>query len=146
MRRGSQRLGKKPETKRRLAELHQHKREERADRIVRLLAAIEAVPELQGSSYGWLALTAETLNCSKAAASRDFHLARRVHAQFTRMFGQQFDVKKDQLVGSWDWSPLWIPNARKLPRQVSGKPSATFPFGTRLQPSEKAFCGFGIHS
>lgn len=35
---------------------HQRKRKERADRIVRLLAAFEAVPELLDSSYGWVSL------------------------------------------------------------------------------------------
>jgi len=35
------------------------KRKERADRIVRLLAAIEAAPELRESAYGWLSLTAK---------------------------------------------------------------------------------------
>lgn len=61
--------------------LHQRKRKERADRIVRLLAAIEVTPELLESSYGWLTLTAETMKRSKATASRDFQLARRIHKQ-----------------------------------------------------------------
>jgi hypothetical protein len=67
--------------------LHQRKRKERADRIIRLLAAMDAVPELLESSYGWLSLTAETMKRSKATASRDFQLARRVQTQFGRMFG-----------------------------------------------------------
>ena len=51
--------------------LHQRKRQERADRIVRLLAAIEAVPELLESSYGWLSLTAETMKRSNARRVAD---------------------------------------------------------------------------
>ena len=84
--------------------LHQRKRKERADRIVRLLAAIEVAPELLESSYGWLSLTAETMKRSKATASRDFQLVRRIHTQFIRMFGRRFEVKTDQILWSWDWS------------------------------------------
>ena len=69
-----------------------------------LLAAIEAAPELFESSYGWLSLTAETMKQSRATASRDFQLARRIHPQFRRMFGRRFEVKKDQILWSWDWS------------------------------------------
>lgn len=65
--------------------LHQRKRKDRADRILRLLAAIEVAPELLESSYGWLSVTAETMKRSKATACRDFQLARRIHAQFARM-------------------------------------------------------------
>src|SRR5689334_6107113 len=84
--------------------LHQRKRKERADRIVRLLAAIEVAPELLESRYGWLGITADTMKRSKATASRDFLLTRRIHDQFTRMFARKFDSKKDQILWSWDWS------------------------------------------
>jgi hypothetical protein len=84
--------------------LHQRKRKERADRIVRLLAAIEVAPELLESSYGWLSVTAETMKRSKATAFRDFQLVRRIHTQFVRMFGRKFEAKTDQIVWSWDWS------------------------------------------
>ena len=70
----------------------------------RFLAAIEAAPELHESSYGWLSLTSETMKRSKATASRDFQLARRIHTQFGRMFGRRFEVKRDQILWSWDWS------------------------------------------
>ena len=86
--------------------LHQRKRKERADRMVRLLAAIEAAPELLESSYGWLSLTAETMKRSKATVSRDFQLVRRIHTQFNRMFGRTFEAKKDQILWSWDWNSL----------------------------------------
>lgn len=125
--------------------LHQRKRKERADRIVRLLAAIEAVPELLESSYGWLTLTAETMKCSKATVSRDFQLARRIHAQFARMFGRRFEFKKDQILWSWDWSHygFWT---RESYQAGYKKAVGHFPFDTRQMPSEEAFCGFGSNS
>lgn len=77
--------------------LHIRKRKERADRIVRMLVAMEAVPELRECAYGWLTLTAETMKNSKATASRDFALARRIYAQFARMFGRNLEPQKDQI-------------------------------------------------
>jgi hypothetical protein len=77
--------------------LHMRKRKERADRIMRLLAAMEAAPELRESAYGWLSLTAQTMKRSKATASRDFALARRIHNQFLKMFGRTFEPQKDRV-------------------------------------------------
>ncbi len=54
--------------------------------------------------FGWLTITAETMKKSKATASRDFAIARRIHVQFARMFGRGLDPKKDQIKWSWDWS------------------------------------------
>lgn len=42
--------------------LLRRKRQARADRIVRLLNAFPAVPELRETSYGWLPLAAEQTN------------------------------------------------------------------------------------
>jgi hypothetical protein len=125
--------------------LHQRKRKERADRIVRLLAAIEAAPELLDSSYGWLSLTAETMMRSKATASRDFQLVRRIHAQFARMFGRRFEVKKDQIIWSWDWSNYGF-RTRESYKAGYAKPVGHFRFDTRAKPSEEAFCGLGPNS
>lgn len=125
--------------------LHQRKRKERADRIVRLLAAIEAVPELLESSYGWLSLTAETMKCSKATASRDFQLARRIHAQFARMFGRKFEVKKDQVLWTWNWSHYGF-RTRESYRAGYSKAVGQFAFNTRAVASEEAFCGLGPSS
>lgn len=125
--------------------LHQRKRKERADRIVRLLAAIEAVPELLESSYGWLSLTAETMKHSKATASRDFQLARRIHAQFARMFGRKFEVKKDQVLWSWNWSHYGF-RTRESYQAGFKKAVGHFPFDTRATPTEEAFCGLGPNS
>ena len=72
----------------------------RANRIVRLLSAMEAAPELRESAYGWLSLTAETMKRSKATASRDFALARRIHGQFGLMFGRPFNTRQDR-IKSW---------------------------------------------
>jgi hypothetical protein len=125
--------------------LHQRKRKARADRIVRLLAAIEAAPELLESSYGWLSLTAETMNRSKATASRDFQLARRIHSQFGRMFGRRFEVKKDQILWSWDWSHYGF-RTRESYQAGYSKAVGHFPFDTRSMPSEDGFCGLGPNS
>ena len=80
------------------------KRKERANRIVRMLGAMEVAPELRESAYGWLSVTAETMKKSKATASRDFAIARRIHFQFARMFGRTLELKKDQVKWSWDFS------------------------------------------
>jgi hypothetical protein len=125
--------------------LHQRRRKERADRIVRLLAAIEAAPELLESSYGWLALTAETMKRSRATASRDFQLARRIHAQFARMFGRLFEVKKDQILWSWNWSHYGFRTNESYQAGYK-KVVGHFPFDTRSTSSEDAFCGFGPDS
>ncbi len=74
--------------------LHMRKRKERANRIVRMLGAMEVAPELRESAYGWLSVTAETMKKSKATASRDFAIARRIHFQFARMFGRTLRTQK----------------------------------------------------
>ena len=55
--------------------------EVRADRIVRILASMDVAKatELRESAYGWLTITAQAMNLSKATASRDFALVRRIH-------------------------------------------------------------------
>jgi hypothetical protein len=126
--------------------LHQRKRKERADRIVRLLAAIDAAPELLESSYGWLSLIAETMKRSKATASRDVQLVRRIHAQFARMFGRRLEVKKDQILWSWDWSHYGF-RTRESYQAGYKKPAGCFPFDTRAAAcAEEAFCGLSPNS
>lgn len=77
-----------------------------ADRIVRILASIDAAnaTELRESAYGWLTITAQAMNLSKATVSRDFALVRRIHRQFGRMFGRSFDPKRDKIFWSWNWA------------------------------------------
>lgn len=121
--------------------LHMRRRKERADRIVRLIAAIDAVPELLESVYGWVALTAETIKMSKATASRDFTLARRIHVQFTRMFGRTLEPHRDQIKWSWDWSHYGFQTPESW-RAGHRKPVGHFPFSTRAIVCEEAYCGY----
>ena len=81
--------------------LHRRMRQARADRIVRILASMDVAnaTELRESAYGWLTITAQAMNLSKATASRDFALVRRIHRQFARMFGRSFDPKRIKLCG-----------------------------------------------
>jgi len=90
----------------------------RANRIVRLLSAMEAAPELRESAYGWLSLTAETMKRSKATASRDFALARRIHGQFGLMFGRPFNTRQDRIKWSWDWSHYGFRTPESLRRVI----------------------------
>ena len=122
--------------------LHMRLRKARADRIVRLLAAIEIAPELRRSAYGWLSVTAETIRMSKATASRDFALARGIHGEFARMFGRKFDAKTDQVLWSWNWSHYGF-RTRESYRAGYRKAVGKFPIDTRALPSEEAFCGLG---
>jgi len=126
--------------------LHMRKRRERADRIVRLLAAMEKVPELRESAYGWITITSQTMNMSKATASRDFARARRIHAQFARMFGRTLNPQKDQVAWSWDWAHYGF-RTRESWSAGHRKPVGRFPFNTR-EPytNEEAYCGFNPQS
>lgn len=65
-----------------------------------ILASMDSAnaTELRESAYGWLTITAQAMEMSKATASRDFALVRRIHRQFERLFGRSFDPKKDQIV------------------------------------------------
>lgn len=93
------------------------------------------------SAYGWLTITAQALNLSKATASRDFALVRRIHSQFERLFGRSFDPKKDQIVWSWNFDHY----AFKSPESKAAgytKPVGHFPFDTRKRETEDSYCGF----
>jgi hypothetical protein len=121
------------------------KRKERAVRIVRVLNAMKAAPELRESAYGWLTLAAETMKKSKASASRDFALARRINAQFVRLFGRTFNVATDQIKWSWDWSHYGFLTRESVGTGIK-KPVGHFPFDTRTIATEEAYCGFGPQS
>lgn len=126
--------------------LHQRKRKERADPIVRLLAAIEVAPELLESSYGWLSITAETMKRSKATASRDFQLARRIHTHSSLecLVGTS-KPKQIRSCGPWDWSHYGF-RTRESYQAGYSKAVGNFPFDTRTMPPEEAFCGLGPNS
>ena len=121
--------------------LHRRTRKQRADRMVRVLRANEAAPELRESTYGWLTLAAETMKKSKATASRDFALARRMNVQFMRLFGRAFNVDSDQIKWSRDWSHYGF-RTRESVQAGHKKPVGHFPFDTRVMAKEEAFCGF----
>ena len=76
------------------------------DRIVRILASMDSAPlaELRDSTYGMLAAASQVMEVSKATASRDFALVRRIHRQFGRMFGRSFDPKTDRFSGPGEWA------------------------------------------
>lgn len=123
--------------------LHSRMRQARADRIVRILASMDSAnaTELRESAYGWLTITAQAMNLSKATASRDFALVGRIHRQFERLFGRSFDAKRDKILWSWDWSHygFMTPESR-----CAGylNPVGHFPFDTRKQETEESYCGF----
>ena len=120
--------------------LHMRKRKERADRIIRLLFAMQAAPELRESPYGWLRLTAVTMKKSKATASRDFALARRIRGQFLRMFGRPFVPGEDEIRWSWNWSSYGFRTIESVEAGYK-KPVGSFPFDTRqVMVAEEAYC------
>src|SRR5215813_1811423 len=125
--------------------LHIRKRKERASRILGLLTAMEATPQLRESAYGCLSRIAESMNKSKSTASRDLALCRRIHSQFLRMFGRTFEAKKDQVKWSWNWSHYGF-RTRESVQAGHKKPVGRFPFDTRAKVTEEAFCGFGPSS
>ena len=123
--------------------LHRRKRKARADRIVALLATMDATGarELLTTSYRWVKAFSLATQTSKATASRDLGLVRRIHHQFTRMFGRNFNVKTDRIVWVWNWDYYGFitPESR---RAGYPKPVGHFPFDTRKQETEESYGGF----
>jgi hypothetical protein len=123
--------------------LHRRKRKARANRILRVLGAMESAGamELRDTTYGLLTRASEALEVSKATASRDFALVRRIHRQFGRMFGRNFDPKRDKMFWSWDWSYYGFiaPESAKAGYR---EPVGHFPFDTRKQETEESYGGF----
>ena len=123
--------------------LHRRKRKARADRIVRVLHAMDSAnaTELRETAFGWVTITAQSMEMSKATASRDFALVRRIHRQFTRMFGRNFDPKRDQVVWLWNWENYGFITPESRAAGYS-KPVGHFPFDTRKQETEESYCNF----
>lgn len=123
--------------------LHMRKRHARAERIGGILISMDAAPapELRDSVYGWLTPVARAMEVSKATASRDFALVRRIHRQFARMFGRSFDPKRDRVVWDWHWSHYGFvaPESRQAGYK---RPVGQFPFDTRKQETEESYGGF----
>jgi hypothetical protein len=81
--------------------LHMRRRKARADRIMRVLAAMDSsgATALRDTTYGLLAPASHAMEVSKATVSRDFALVRRIHRQFGRMFGRSFDPRLTRFSG-----------------------------------------------
>jgi hypothetical protein len=123
--------------------LHRRKRKARADRIARLLSAIEssALTELRETAYGWLSAACLAMQVSKATASRDLALVRRIYRQFVRMFGRTFNPKRDRIVWTWNWDHYGFITAESR-RAGYPKPVGHFPFDIRRQETEESYQGF----
>jgi hypothetical protein len=125
--------------------LHMKNREARADRIVRILTCMDDAPELRDHCYGWLKIAAENMEKSRATASRDFALCRRIHSQFLRIFGRVFKPTTDEIAWSWDWSHYGF-----ITQETKGaghkKYVGNFPFNTRVDVTEEAYCGLSPRS
>jgi hypothetical protein len=74
--------------------LHMRKRQARADRIVRLVTSMDfaRAAGLRATVYGsiTITITSQATEVSKATASRDCALVRRIYRQFLRMFGRPY--------------------------------------------------------
>jgi hypothetical protein len=123
--------------------LHRRRRHARADRIVALLVTMEetSARELLTTSYRWVKTFSLATQTSKATASRDLGLVRRIHQQFTRMFGRSFNAKVDRIVWVWNWDYYGFITAESK-RAGHRKPVGHFPFDTRKLETEESYCGF----
>jgi len=123
--------------------LHRRKRHARADRIMALLATMDATAarELLTASRGWVTAFSLATQTSKATGSRDLGLVRRIHQQFTRMFGRNFNAKRDRIVWVWNWDHYGFITPESK-RAGYPKPVGHFPFDTRKQETEESYCGF----
>jgi hypothetical protein len=123
--------------------LHTRKREARAERIMRLLNGMEHanLTELRDRTYGFISLAAQELQVSKATASRDFALVRRIHRQFERMFGRSFNAKQDQIIWNWNCSHYGFATAESVNAGFA-KAVGHFPFDTRKHETEDSYGGF----
>ena len=81
------------------------------------------------------------MGMSKASISRDFALVRSIHRQFLRMFGRNFDAKRDRAVWTWNWDHYGFITPESKTEGYP-KPVGHFPFDTRRQETEESYCGF----
>lgn len=118
-------------------------RKARSDRILRMLASTNppGTTELRKTPYGLLTPASLAMAVSKPTASRDFELVRRIQRQFLRMFGRNFDRRRDQVVWAWDWAHYGFITPEN---EAAGyrKPVGHFPFDTRKQETEESYGGF----
>jgi hypothetical protein len=127
--------------------LHMRTREARANRIMRLLASTDSAgsTELRKARYGLLTRASLAMAVSKTTASRDFALVRRIHRQFLRMFGRNFDPKRDRVVWAWNWAHYGFISPESK-AEGHPKPVGHFPFDTRKQETEESYGGFSPSS
>ena len=127
--------------------LHIRKRETRANRILRLLTSTDSAgtAELRKTRYGLLTSASQTMAVSKPTASRDFALVRRIHGQFLRMFGRNFDRRRDQVVWAWNWAHYGFITPESKAEGYR-KPVGRFPFDTRRQETDESYCGLNASS
>ena len=97
--------------------------------------------ELRDSTWGLIAAASVELEVSKSTVSRDFALVRRIHRQFGRMFGRDFDPKSDRIFWSWDWSYYGF-MTQESTKAGYRSPVGHFPFDTRKQETEDSYEGF----
>ena len=122
--------------------LHMRKRKARSDRIVRLLAATDST-HAKGlrAAHGWISTSSQAMQVSKPTASRDCALVRRIHRQFLRMFGRNFDAKRDRVVWTWNWDHYGFITPESKAEGYRNR-VGDFPFDTRRQETEESYCGF----
>lgn len=118
-------------------------RETRAKRIVAMLAAANSAgaPQLHKALYRSLTIASLATEISKPTLSRDYALVRRIHRQFARMFGRNFDERRDRVVWTWNWDHYGF-IAPESKAEGYPKPVGHFPFDTRRQETEESYCGF----
>jgi hypothetical protein len=121
-------------------------RKARADRVVLILRCMHDAPELRDHCYGWLEMAAKNMKKSRATASRDFALCRRIHTQFLRLFGRTFNPGRDTIGWTWDWSHYGFITQESV-NAGHTKPVGRFPFDTRdVLTDEQSYCGFSPQS
>ena len=120
--------------------LHMRMRKARAERILRVLSAMDSAHVLRDSAHGWLTVASQVMQISKATASRDFALVRRINSQFLRMFGRSFHCKTDRIVWNWHYDHYGFvaPESRQAGYR---KPVGFFPFDTRRRETELSYQG-----
>ena len=119
------------------------KREARANRILRILDSMDSagLTQLLDTTYGLVSAASVELEVSKATASRDFALMRRIHRQFGPTFGRSFDPKRDKIFWIWDWSHYGFIAPESI-KAGYHEPVGHFPFDIRKQETEDSYGGF----
>lgn len=110
---------------------------------MRILTSMDSAQAtaLRDTTYGLLSAASQVMEVSKATASRDFALVRRIYRQFGRMFGRSFDPKTDRIVWSWNLEYYGFMTQESVAAGYK-QPVGHFPFDTRKQETEESYCNF----